>query len=279
MKISNIIIDLGRAVAYYPGLKKIIPTTNACVLLCQLLYWTDKTRNDGWIYKTSDDIQEETGLTYKEQVTARKHLVESKLISEHFARLDKSIRFKVNQEELNRQWEEATGNVSQKVEVKGIAGKNAEDSLFKALPTVEPTVENKRTDIAKKGDYIDGMMDAMLFPGMKITMAKQAIKDIIEKRLKIIVPSDKRWKEFIDFAYTRFVDKKEHIDKFIDYAQRNGFDPMYWTPNKMQTVWPQAFIEDNSNKIRADFVEKLPERREENYVPMPKEFKRTKLVE
>ena len=48
---------------------------NGALMLSQLVYWTSRTKdNDGWIFKTHSDWTMETGLTRKEQETARKIL-------------------------------------------------------------------------------------------------------------------------------------------------------------------------------------------------------------
>ena len=74
MKLSQFLTDVGRPVAYHPKLKKITGSTTATILLCQFIYWRGKESNkDGWLYKDSDEIEEETGLTYNEQKTARKN--------------------------------------------------------------------------------------------------------------------------------------------------------------------------------------------------------------
>jgi hypothetical protein len=67
----------GRSVAYYPSLARKVGGVKAAVMICQLLYWNgDATvqKNDGWFYKSIEDMEKETGLTKVEQQTARKEL-------------------------------------------------------------------------------------------------------------------------------------------------------------------------------------------------------------
>jgi len=57
---------------------------NSALLLSQLLYWTSKSKNDGWIYKTYKDWNEEIGLSeYQVRLATKKlkslHLVETKI--------------------------------------------------------------------------------------------------------------------------------------------------------------------------------------------------------
>lgn len=45
------------------------------LMLSQALYWANRTdNNSGWFWKTAEEWEEETGLTYEEQRTARKRL-------------------------------------------------------------------------------------------------------------------------------------------------------------------------------------------------------------
>lgn len=74
---------------------------NGAVMLSQLVYWADKSKDpNGWIYKTSKEWTEETGLTRREQDTARKNLKELGFIDEHKHGVPCKIHFKVNQEVL-----------------------------------------------------------------------------------------------------------------------------------------------------------------------------------
>ena len=60
MKLTDFLQDVGRPVAYYPSMRKITGSTNATILLCQLIYWCGKQRDpNGWIYKSVDEVEEE----------------------------------------------------------------------------------------------------------------------------------------------------------------------------------------------------------------------------
>jgi hypothetical protein len=105
MKPSEILIDIGRPVAYYPGLRRIAGSATATIFLCQFLYWTGKEKGgDGWIYKTSDEIEEETALSYEEQKTARRRLVENGLLKETNARLEHKMYFRIDLDRLDLLW-------------------------------------------------------------------------------------------------------------------------------------------------------------------------------
>lgn len=147
MKLSETLQGIGRPVAFYPGLRKITGSTTATILLCQLFYWTGKEASgDGWIYKTSDELTEETGLSYDEQVTARKHLVEHDLIEEEYKRLEHKMYFRVCMETINAVWEiPETGIAKMGKAVSTVSTKAALPNSLNG--TTETTTENTQREI------------------------------------------------------------------------------------------------------------------------------------
>lgn len=105
MKLTDFLQDVGRPIAYYPKLRSITGSTSATILLCQFIYWRGKeSDSDGWLYKTSSDIEEETGLSYEEQKTARRNLVDNGLLEEHYARLDHQMKFRLLLDNIDERW-------------------------------------------------------------------------------------------------------------------------------------------------------------------------------
>jgi hypothetical protein len=65
-----------RAVGYSPDLARIVGGATIGLFLSQLLFLSDKGANtDGWVYKSEADMGRETGLTKREQQTARRKLL------------------------------------------------------------------------------------------------------------------------------------------------------------------------------------------------------------
>jgi hypothetical protein len=276
MKISNTLMNLGRVVAYHPNLKKITNSTTATILLCQLLYWTPKSK-DGWIWKTVDEIEEETGLTQYEQKTARESLIEEGLIFFEFKRLDHTSRYFVNQKKLDALWEKVFGKEEAEKPQPTVDTQAQFEELFGKAPE-QLKVSASRVAPEKKGDAVDAMIAYSTSPvALKIEKMKE-IREQLETKLDIIC-DDAKWNKFIEFAYTRQEKYSEPVDVFINYALREGFHPIYWTPEKCKTVYPQAFKKDTSNEPVADFVEKLPDIKEEEYAPMPKSIGRQRSLE
>jgi len=74
---------------------------NGALMLSQLVYWTSRTRNkDGWIYKTHDEWTQETGLTRREQDTARKTLKLLGFLTEKKVGVPCKLHFRVERENL-----------------------------------------------------------------------------------------------------------------------------------------------------------------------------------
>ena len=67
-----------RPIAFYPQLAKILGNIEAAIYYQQLIYWSDKgSRDDGFIYKTKEDIEQETTLSRFQQDRCRKQLEEA----------------------------------------------------------------------------------------------------------------------------------------------------------------------------------------------------------
>lgn len=106
MRLSEALDELGAPLAYYPQLAKLLGGVKATIFLCQLMYWLGKQANpNGWIYKTAAEIETETGLTYKEQAAARKHLKELGLLRESYQRIEHKLYFRPDLEALDALWE------------------------------------------------------------------------------------------------------------------------------------------------------------------------------
>src|SRR5687768_4404046 len=65
-----------RVVGYSPDLAKIVGGATIGLFLSQLLFLSDKGANiDGWVYKSEAEMGRETGLSKREQQTARRKLL------------------------------------------------------------------------------------------------------------------------------------------------------------------------------------------------------------
>jgi hypothetical protein len=98
MNYIQLLKTLGPTVAYHAGMAKYLGGVNPTLLFCQILYWSTKSmeRPDLGVYKSVDELQRETGMTYREQVTARKCLVELGVVKVTRSRSEHRIYFLID---------------------------------------------------------------------------------------------------------------------------------------------------------------------------------------
>ena len=113
-------IALDRPIAFHRCFVDITGSVNAALMLSQAVYWM-KRAPSGEFYKTAEEWREETGLTQREQDTARKKLRKLDFWHEELkdvpAKLHYSIDFEALDEALNkvRQKRETSFNKSAKL--------------------------------------------------------------------------------------------------------------------------------------------------------------------
>ena len=98
MSLSNSLASVGRAVAYYPSLSKFFGSVNASIFFAQLHYWQSRSSDELGVFKTSEEWTEETGLSYREQATARKLLTDMGVLVETHKRLQHRVYYRLNLE-------------------------------------------------------------------------------------------------------------------------------------------------------------------------------------
>ena len=90
----------GDAVAFYPAFRKVLGLNAAATqFLSQAVYWTERTE-DGWFYKTTEEWNEELGLTIEEVKGARKKLKSIGVLSEKRKGIPAKLYYKVDTDEL-----------------------------------------------------------------------------------------------------------------------------------------------------------------------------------
>jgi hypothetical protein len=106
MRLSDFLHGIGRPVVYYPSLNAITGGVAATVFLANLCQWSGTQRDpDGWIFKTQAAIAVETGLSRREQETARKQLRNAALLREERRGVPARLYYQVQIETLNAAWD------------------------------------------------------------------------------------------------------------------------------------------------------------------------------
>ena len=90
-----------RVVAYSPDLARAVGGATTGLFLSQLLFLSDKGHNaEGWVYKSEQEMGRETGLTKREQQTARRKLLALGVIAIMRGGWKNTYHFKVIWEKL-----------------------------------------------------------------------------------------------------------------------------------------------------------------------------------
>jgi hypothetical protein len=90
-----------RVVGYSPDLAKLVGGATTGLFLSQLLFLSDKGANpEGWVYKSEQEMGKETGLTKREQQTARRKLLALGVIAIMRGGWKNTYHFKVLWEKL-----------------------------------------------------------------------------------------------------------------------------------------------------------------------------------
>jgi hypothetical protein len=90
-----------RVVGYSPDLARIVGGATTGLFLSQLLFLSDKGNNpEGWVYKSEAEMGKETGLTKREQQTARRKLLSLGVIAIMRGGFRNTYHFKVIWEKL-----------------------------------------------------------------------------------------------------------------------------------------------------------------------------------
>ncbi|MBK6744547.1 MAG: hypothetical protein IPG66_16920 [Hydrogenophilales bacterium] len=95
-----------RCVAFHPKLVHLTGRVTAGLMLSQALYWTrilaDQPTRQGWFWKTRDDWRNETGLTRREQDSARRALKSLGLWQERLVGMPARVWYRVDLDTLGR---------------------------------------------------------------------------------------------------------------------------------------------------------------------------------
>ena len=96
MRPSESLRIAGKPVAYFPQLVKPLGSVNASILFGHFFYWNDKGCSELGIYRTAEEIEEETGLSVQEQRTARAKLRKCGVLIETEKRIEHRIYYKLD---------------------------------------------------------------------------------------------------------------------------------------------------------------------------------------
>jgi hypothetical protein len=107
---------LGRHIAFHRRLVDLTANVKAALLLSQSIYWTrhgrDIARTGGWFLKTTEQWEMETGLSAKEQATAREVLRKLAILSEQRVGIPARLHFRLCVDQLGALLSDRIGRAS-----------------------------------------------------------------------------------------------------------------------------------------------------------------------
>lgn len=84
--------EIMKSIVYYPHLRKRCGSVTGAIFMSMLL--SEEVTSD-MVHLSSSRIELLTGLTYKEQTTAREQLIKSGLIRERYDRINHKLMFSI----------------------------------------------------------------------------------------------------------------------------------------------------------------------------------------
>lgn len=220
---------IGGYIAYAPGLVKHLGSVNAVILFQQAFYWSSK-KEDGWFYKTIEEWESETGLTRREQDSAKAKLKLLGVLEMRREGFNPVPFFRVDMDALR-----AVLDCTSPDGGKRHCGK-AETAI--AQTTKEPShIKEQRLPKTTK-EYIDGFDFESFFTAFRSEYPKSnsANWDITKSKLKAKVKSQKQADTIL-----------EGIKRYKAHLKSND-----WLNAKM----PQTYV--NQEEWNAEYSEQTP---------------------
>lgn len=267
MKPSEMLKNTGRVIAYRPNLARLFGGVIAEVFFEQIFYWQDKSDSELGVYKTQEELEIETGLSRKEQETARKLLREKGVLIETYKRLEHRLYYKIDCDKLdellatlaNVQSEHSPMSESDIRECDKVTFVNTLDYNTR-LHTNNPLPLNgesanaehadEKTKTSKRGkisvDY-QGVMNAWneVFNGSPIHL----LKTLSPERKKAILKVAKTMLETEDVGSCSVEVFKEYFKDFLNQANSRankfffgGLDGNGWVAKFKYIMRPETFL-------------------------------------
>ena len=198
---------LARPIAFHRVFATIGGGVCAGVFLSQLFYWSTDDRPadpDGWIYKTSDEWEEETALTRTQQDTVRKKLRSVGLLEEKLEGMPARLFYRLNKENLLA----AVSKVVEEKRLKAAQGHRCVNPANKMRKSCKQDAQILQTNIYTETTNRDYFRDVVVAPSPQTTTATATAGPAIE--VEVLEPEEEQKTETVpseqqcsDLATTR----------------------------------------------------------------------------
>jgi len=218
---------LDRPIAFHRSFVPFAGITGA-LLLSQFIYWQNRTTSpDGFFYKSARECEEETGLTTREQETARRRLRDIGILEETKRGIPCTCHFRINEQVL-----QSSLNSSDGVKKRMSVSTNSENKFQQIVETNSETTsettvikekyEKESLDTVKIGNDPFAKLGDVLKQKENITVSKNKQKVVTGKSpfVKPVDPDDITFEEFWKM-YGSYPRKQDCLKLFSKMSTEN----------------------------------------------------------
>ena len=191
MRPSESLRIAGKPVAYFPQLVKPLGSVNASILFGHFFYWNDKGCSELGIYRTAEEIEEETGLSVQEQRTARAKLRKCGVLIETEKRIEHRIYYKLDLAVFDALMLQHSGSAEStapkcKINIRGVSNQHSGSAESTAVIGTEDLAVDLTEDISLNRDIsapanADACVESVATAKpKKPTLAKQRKQDALQ---------------------------------------------------------------------------------------------------
>ena len=191
MRPSESLRIAGKPVAYFPQLVKPLGSVNASILYGHFFYWNDKGCSELGIYRTAEEIEEETGLSVQEQRTARAKLRKCGVLIETEKRIEHRIYYKLDLAVFDALMLQHSGGAEStapkcKINIRGVSNQHSGSAESTAVIGTEDLAVDLTEDISLNRDIsapanADACVESVATAKpKKPTLAKQRKQDALQ---------------------------------------------------------------------------------------------------
>ncbi|OTP93224.1 hypothetical protein [Gilliamella apicola] len=211
MNATDYMRAMGKPIAYYPKLAKPLGGVSAAILFSQLFYWQDKATSNLGVYKTRDELEDETGLSHNEQRTAAKKLCEKGILIVTEKRLEHKTFYKIDNEKVNE-----------------ILGDFASSMITSSrdIKSIPPELDIVDVGTTTKSISLD--QEITTKNTTEITTNIIASKPQTQKRARQIPDDFEPTNHHRDIAISQNINLDNEFVKFRDYCLANGKKYIDW---------------------------------------------------
>jgi len=222
--------SMGKPIAYYPKLAKPLGGVSSAILFSQLFYWQDKATSDLGVYKTRDELEDETGLSHNEQRTAIKKLCERGVLIVTEKRLEHKTYYKINNEKVNEvlndfaksmiELSRDVKNIAPELDIVEVETNTKSSSLYQEI-TTEITTNNNTSSCDDKSN--SGKTNFIDFD-LVIDAYNDAVEDKLPKVVKMTPTRKNAVKKLLkEFNEPTFQNLANYFYDFVEKANRFYF--------------------------------------------------------